>query len=162
MSSEPIGRTVLADGALHVDETHFPVVMLKWFGAPSRAAVEAYRAAVARAVERARGESTRIFIIGDPSEAERPGPEARRELSQLATHIADEHGDRLLGGATIIPNALMRAAFIMVMSMSRRSLGFRPVKGLDRAVALAFEALDAAGIERPPTLVELARGRPTG
>lgn len=161
IEAEPTSET-LADGVLRTDTSHFPVVLLSWHGNPTVESVEITREWLDRMLDRAKRESTKLYLINDTSDAQVPKPQLRRSLSSLVHHLHDNHGDTLLGGSVIVPSALLRATFIMVSALARLDVGFRPAKGLDQALERAFAALDEAGVERPASLEELARGRSTG
>lgn len=153
----------LADGVLRTETSHFPVVILRWRGDPTVAAVEACREWLDRMISRAASTSTKLYLINDTSDSGRPSPTIRRELSALIHHLA-KHPDRahLLGGAVIVPGAILRATFSMVIALARIDLGFRPVKSMDQALERALRVLADAGVEVPASLERLARGDSTG
>lgn len=149
LADSDIKPVVFDDGAIYFDARHFPVVFITWFGVISKAGLSIYSEWIDRMASRAREESTRMFMVEDINECELPTPEVRRALAHTLKQLAGRHGNLYLGGSMILPSAFMRAAFTIVKVLSGNLLDYKPVKGLDDAVARGFAMLDAAGLERP-------------
>ena len=148
------------DGAAHFDARYFPVVLITWFGVISEPGIQIYSEWVDRMASRASEESTRMFLIEDISDCERPTPEVRRLLGRTLTQLAKRHGTLYLGGSMIIPSAFMRAAFTIVKVLAGNLLDYKPVKCVEDAMERAFSMLDEAGIERPEDLDPATYRRP--
>ena len=101
------------DGAAHFDARYFPVVLITWFGVISEPGIQIYSEWVDRMASRASEESTRMFLIEDISDCERPTPEVRRLLGRTLTQLAKRHGtlylsdERLVFVPTILDTILL-------------------------------------------------------
>ncbi len=160
VSDPDIKPVVLDDGAIYFDARYFPVLFVTWFGVISEPGVKIYSEWVGRMANRAHEGSTRMFVVEDITDSELPTPDVRKMLADTLKQMAELHGDLYLGGAIIIPNTFMRAAFTIVKTLSGRLLDYKPVGGLDEAMARGFAMMDAAGIARPAGLDAVSLRRP--
>ncbi len=139
--------------ALHLSAVHFPVLMVTWFGTSTGESVRRYAQWLGRMGDRAEVEGTQFVLLGDTTSLEsRPGPEVRRVLLQVVDQIAADYPQSFLGGTTVMTHPLMRAALIMVMTLSRRPFEMKAARDMTQAIERTFELLDAAGVPRPPGL----------
>lgn len=137
---------------MHLNAEHFPVLLPTWFGNPSVPSVECFIDWLDRMAARAKQEGTKVVLMGDLTQAQRPTPEVRRALARSLDRFEARNGDGFIGGSTIIGQPLMRAVVTMVLALTRVKIDFRPVKSLAAAFERTRRLLDAAGIPWPEGL----------
>ncbi|MEM9453865.1 MAG: hypothetical protein AAGF11_06775 [Myxococcota bacterium] len=152
MSEADIEIVELRGVTVYLSAEHFPVLIPTWFGNPSVPSVERFIDWLDRMAARAKQEGTKVVLMGDLTQAQRPSPEVRRALAHALDRFHGRNGDGFLGGSTIIGQPLMRAVVIMVLALTRTQINFRPVKSLAAAFERTRRLLDAAGIAWPEGL----------
>lgn len=148
----------IVDGASEVllDDRLTPILIATWWGGATERTIDGFHAWVDQHIALARASGTKLALVNDSSEAERPSPAARRRFIERPLD-----GTILIALPTLVTSPLVRGAMTAVgWVMGERMKPVTSHATLIEALEHARAALLDAGM-RAPTRARLeAYARP--
>lgn len=137
----------IVDGAAEVllDDGLAPILIVTWWGAATPRTIDGFHAWVDRHVAAAAASGTKLALVNDSTDAERPSPDARRRYIE---HDVDP--TILIAAPTVVTNPLVRGAMTAVgWVMGERMKAVTSHATMIEALEQARATLLAAGVRVP-------------
>src|SRR5690242_16822955 len=102
--------TVLVDGAasIVIDDAHWPIIIVTWFGQATVNLLEQYFAQQALIADRARRQNGKFIMVSDATDVERPSAVVRQRLSELTQKLAKVAGHLTLKSYCVLTYPIVR------------------------------------------------------
>lgn len=149
-----------ASGSIHVDDSHYPVIITTWVGTPSPELAAAYAAFIQGPMSRAESEGTRLVGIHDTLHAEPPTPDMREAFTELGRTLGPR--SKAMGMLTIIvlDRVVIRTAITAAVFLTNGRERTRVAPSMARGIDLALQTVESTGASRPAGLHPDAYRRP--
>jgi hypothetical protein len=148
------------DDVVVVDDTHFPVIVATWVGAPTERAVRGYYAWLDGMLARALRDQCPIVNITDSGQAGIPSAEVRRLIADLTKAWELAGGDRVKITAFVVVESAVIRGVLNALGWLHGNLKTTQFDTCEHALEAAIEVLRRAGKPAPPLLVPARWRRP--
>jgi len=142
------------------DDTHFPVVVTTWMGAPTERAVRGYFVWLHELLARALREGTPLINVTDSGLAGLPSGDVRRLIAELTAKFeaagADPHA---VSAFVVVESAVMRGV-LRALAWLHGGMKATQVATCQEALEAGLAVLAKARRPAPPTLVPSRWRRP--
>lgn len=147
-------------GAMTLDDRWFPIVICTWWGDVGPC-IDAYYVWYDRQLARARVEGTKLVLIIDGLEVQRPSGDVRRRFIAESDARQAVNRERAAAMFVVVRGAFLLGAVASVVSLVRGGLRLSSAGDVPTALARGLVKLEHAGLPRPPGLDPKAYQRPT-
>jgi hypothetical protein len=144
-----------ADDVIVVDDTHFPLVVATWIGAPTPPAVRDYFAWLNAILERAQREGTSFVNVGDGRLAGVPSAAVRALIADLSKEWYARHAGKQLKAVVVVDNPLIRGV-LRALAWLAGDLDTEQIATCEEALTFAVRLLERSGVKPPRGLVPSA------
>lgn len=134
------------DGVVHIDDRHFPLIVMYWVGTPDAELCTDVFAWRDKMLERAAAKGEFAIVIHHTNKMVNPSATARRRTAEVAPA-----GPQLLGNYVVANNPLLRGVMTALKWMAGDSIKITTYAKIDDALTTALKALDSAGTIPPLT-----------
>jgi hypothetical protein len=140
------------DDVVVADDTHFPVIVATWHGAPSERSVRAYFAWLGPQLLRSKREGCPLVNVSDSGKAGVPDADVRRLIADLTKQWeAAGADDRRVTSIVVVENAVLRGV-VSAIAWLHGSLKTSQYATCEEALDAALAVLLRAGRPAPPRL----------
>ncbi len=134
---------------LVVDDSHYPILIVTWFGEPTHGLAHVYQRWEVEQRERAKASGTRLVSLNDGTHATRPSPSVRKIFSEFEVPDAS----LVLKSVVVVTNPLIRGGITAIKwVVGDKFANVDLVDSSAAAIARCFEILDQHDIARPKGL----------
>jgi len=149
-----------AEDVIVVDDTHFPVVVSTWIGAPTERAVRGYFAWLHELLPRAIREGTPLVNVTDSGLAGLPSGDVRRLIADLTVEWERSGADKqAVSSFVVVESAVMRGA-LRALAWLHGDMKTTQFATCEEALEAAIQVLARARRPAPPLLVPSRWHRP--
>ena len=158
MTTHRIHEFAIHGGSLHLDATHFPVLVATWAGTITHEIMDAYFELRAPYTQRADELGLKVVVITDATRMDLPVAAVRKYIGEQAKAI-DRSFASMLGYAVIVPSQLLRGIVTAIgWFMGDHALVMRQAATLEGAWAETQKLYAEAGATPPPLPAKLRGG----
>jgi hypothetical protein len=151
----------IGKGGLILDDRWFPVVIGTWWGELSPELIVSYFGWYDGQLARARSEGTKISLITDGLDVQRPSGEARKSLAIESQVREAANRELVVSTYVVVHGALLLGVLASVMSVFRGGLRISSTSDMVTALERTLARFDQAGLPRPAGLDPATYVRPS-